>query len=298
MRTQSLGQTTGLLVSPSPRSRARRLDSLSSSAVRELFRSSGFLVFRDFNSDLTSFAAFVERFATAAIGDPGSSKTPIGSEAIPFIQGVRAAFGDEQDLHCENGATPDMPDLLWFYCVRPAAHGGLTKFCDGVRLWRSLRAETRRMFTRYPLLYEGYVSGADWTKPGATIDLSVEPGGADMSGFSYEFLDDGRIRTRKLRSAVQRLPWLDGTPAFVNSMFGPYGDLKARFADRPIPREIWAEVRALHRAQTETVGLLPGDFVGIDNHRFMHGRTAFADAHREIYSAMVMTDFLTLARGK
>jgi len=43
--------------------------------------------------------------------------------------------------------------LLWFWCERPAAEGGATTICDGVRLWEALSPQTQRLFQRERVAY-------------------------------------------------------------------------------------------------------------------------------------------------
>src|SRR5262245_30814355 len=113
---------------------AGRGDSLDEVAPREVFallREAGFLLFRGFDADVEAFNAFVKKLSSRIISDPARE---FFGEAAQKVDAGLAEVG----LHLENGNSPFMPDLTWFYCQRAASTGSQTTVCDGYRVWDAL----------------------------------------------------------------------------------------------------------------------------------------------------------------
>jgi len=288
------GEGTGLLVHAR---RSADLASLSPQALLELLRDAGYLLLRGFAPDIADFANLVERVSTRVTLDPAREFR--GAVAQKVDAGVA-----EIGLHCENGNTPFLPHLAWFFCERPALQGSQTTVCDGYRVWDALGPAAREAFAERDIVYTRTVDAPRWkafvhhtiggVKPVSQIGLddlhvlvaatpgtTVAPGPGDAIVYSF--------RTRAAH------PTLFGErPAFANSILGPsfnYEAPRITFADgEDIGDDLLDDVRRVTAELTEDLDWMQGDIALIDNTRVMHGRRAILDPARTIYNALSYVD--------
>ncbi|WP_218614781.1 TauD/TfdA family dioxygenase, partial [Pseudonocardia sp. KRD291] len=131
------GTGTGLMLTPSTRTAA--LEDLLHTDLLGLLADAGHLLLRGFTGDVDQFNRLVAAHSGRLSLDPArefhgdvAQKVDSGTEAI--------------GLHLENGATPFVPDLVWFYSVKAAASGSQTTVCDGYRVWEALSGAAKDRF--------------------------------------------------------------------------------------------------------------------------------------------------------
>src|SRR5947209_15852719 len=105
--------------------------------VTALVREHGVLLIRATDASLDDFVSLSEQVMTPMVHhatgtverDPvkGDSRTSTVNKGV-----------DDIPLHREGSYAPGCPDLLMFYCARPAAVGGTTQVCDGVEIFQNL----------------------------------------------------------------------------------------------------------------------------------------------------------------
>ncbi|PTL76231.1 TauD/TfdA family dioxygenase [Vitiosangium sp. GDMCC 1.1324] len=269
------------------------LDTLTKDGVLASLEEAGFILFRQFNTHLDAFSHFVKRMSSRISLDP--ARQFHGSVA----QKVDAGF-DAVGLHCENGNSPFLPDLCWFYCEKAASAGSQTTVCDGYRVWNALSPATRELFLAQPIVYSRRVAEARWKsfvfhllegrKPLEDIELGdLLALVRNSTQTRIEPEADGAIHY------AFQVPAVHGTlfseqKSFANSILGPsfnYERPRITFADgSSIPDEVQEEIRVTTETLTEDIGWQDGDVVLIDNTRVMHGRRAIQDPHRTIYNAL------------
>ena len=192
-------------------------------------------------------------------------------------------------LHSELALTPNRPDLLWFYCVEPAASGGETIICDGIRVCNKLKPETRTLFTTNKLRYVTRILPGTLSRHFPDLDheaavrylASIRREGTEIKVTS----DGGELHY--VSSAIVRTRW-GGQLAFANSISGPYGSSRKWVGFDgigPIPDEVMAEIGTVTEQQAIRVKLQAGEVIMIDNSRFMHGRRSFT-GQRSLYVRM------------
>jgi alpha-ketoglutarate-dependent taurine dioxygenase len=271
------------------------LDVLNKDVVLSILKESGFLVMRGFRADLEGFSRLVRRFSTRVSLDPARAFHGSGSVA----QKVDAGF-DAVGLHCENGNSPFLPDLCWFYCEKAAREGSQTTVCDGYRVWGALSPTTRDRFLEQPIQYSRNVEAAKWKsfifhslqgrKP--LEEISFEDVASLMgrnTTATAELNPDGSIHYTFQVSAVHRTLFGERL-SFANSILGPsynYERPRITFADgSPIDGRLLAELAEVTESVTENIEWQDGEVVLIDNTRVMHGRRAIKDPVRTIYNAL------------
>ena len=254
--------------------------------VQDLFKSSGMLLFRGFEVNKQTFPAFVGTFTSQFLRDYGNSKKsdPDGG----FVQSVTVG-SKPIDLHCENAVCAERPDIIWFYCATPAAIGGETTFCDGIAVWRELSDSTKQAFLSKKVRYSITVPREMYLNKDKEIVLHV--GALKFAGTTYRFNDDESLTIDYVVSAVNNTKY-SSQLAFANSLTGPYPDYKMTFEDHSeIPPTMIREIRELHEKFTENIKWRAGDLAMIDNSRYLHGRRAFNDQQRRLFTLMSLANF-------
>lgn len=95
-------------------------------------------------------------------------------EFLPEKQDVFRHSATRQPLHTDNAYTTFEQDVIFFYCVRPAAVGGATTFIDGPLIVDLLKAYEPGLFQRLTTHDVVFGKGADETRVQKII--SIEEG--------------------------------------------------------------------------------------------------------------------------
>jgi alpha-ketoglutarate-dependent taurine dioxygenase len=289
----SFGSGYGVLITATPDSVDTGFDSLDKQATLDTLKEAGFVLFRGFKADLNSFSAFVRAISSRVSLDPARSFS--GDVAQKVDAGLMAV-----GLHCENGNSPFLPDLCWFYCQKAAKAGSQTTVCDGYRVWDALSEPVRTLFSAHKITYSRNVEAEKWkkmafhmlggNKPEAEINfddmMGLLKGSTHTKG---RLLDDGAIEY-SFTVGAQHATLYGERPAFANSLLGPsYNYQKPKITldnDEPIPDAVMQEVATVSEQMTEEILWQDGDMVLIDNTRVMHGRRAIVDENRTIFNAL------------
>lgn len=290
--TNAYGSGSGVIITSE---RRRPLGELDRNDVLHRLPSPGFILFRGFDADVESFSQLVRRSSARVTLDPARS---FGGEG-GIAQKVDAGL-DAVGLHCENGNSPFMPDLCWFFCEKAATSGSQTTVCDGYRVWNELCQSTQQTFRDQDIVYSRSVEEAKWKrlvfhlldreKPMSDItiqDLISQTANDDRTRVIAKA--DGSIHYSFRTPAVHRTLF-DTRLAFSCSILGPsynYEKPVIAFADgTPISTAILGEVASVTEALTEDINWADGDVLVIDNTRVMHGRRAILDPARVVYNAL------------
>jgi alpha-ketoglutarate-dependent taurine dioxygenase len=284
MNIKSLGEGSGKIISCDNR---KNILSLDVTTIQNLFKSSGALLLRGFELNEQIFPAFVRQFTSQFLRDDyGNSKAPDPTGG--YVQSV--TLGNKPiELHCENALSAERPDILWFYCAAPALKDGQTTICDGVSVWEQLSVEVQRLFLTKKAKYTITVPRQIYLNKDKEIILRI--GALKFAGTTYRFNDDDSLTIEYVVAAVNKTKY-GSQLAFANSITGPYPSYQTTFEDgSSIPLAAMQEIKQLHQKLTENIPWQAGDLVMIDNSRFLHGRRAFDDKQRRIFSMMSLANF-------
>lgn len=278
------------------------IESASAAAVRTVLKSHGAVMVRYENAKMSDFVELSDALmipiihhATNTIerdplnNDPKTATVNKGMDAIP--------------LHREASYAPGCPDLLIFFCERPATSDGETIICDGARLLDELERPAREFVQDLELHWSWEARPIRWQqtlgsrtieeakKALSRLNHAVKP----YEAFEYHFDGDvlyGRFRTR----AVIPAP-VSGVSSFCNSLmihayrvksdYYARDDFRVFLADgSPFPADLLAEIRDVADRVSLDVSWNPGEIMVVDNSRFMHGRRIFDDVERRILLRM------------
>jgi hypothetical protein len=287
-KIESLGISTGKIVYSNDR---QNILSLSVAEIEALFKSSGILLFRGFGVTYEQMKAFSEQFSSKFTRE-GTRHLADSSDG--FVGLVDPGMNSVSP-HSENGNSPFRPDAIWFCCAVPTAQGGETLFWDGVRVWEELSEELKQLFiarkikffNNYPVEIWKHFLGSSTTIADAKRTLE------GLDDVDYHINEDQSISLAYICSAVVKTKY-GNQDAFVNNILTEHKDPEGlvTFEDGSlIPDAVIDEIEKVMDSLTEEVTWQAGDLVMIDNSKFLHGRRAFNDDQRRIYSLLSYLNF-------
>ncbi len=272
MRASPLSDELGIIVRPDPASSPPRLPDREE--ILSFLRSHGAVILRGFPIELADFQRLSAEVA--------------GGVTRGVVEGT-----EELQYHGEGCFLPLLIDVLWFYCITPAAQGGETKVCDGVSVLRGLSAGTREFFRGNPLVYEFSIPRGTWkpllvllnsrrldpSDPMLSPASSAEAAAAFRHfGIASEPESADSVTARYEIGAIRRTQW-GGEEAFVNTLLHALDPTMAKKQSykltTPVPPTVVAEVREVTDRETVWLRWEALDLVAIDNSRVMHGRRSY-----------------------
>lgn len=221
--------------------------------------------------------------------------------AAQMVDAGTAAVG----LHLENGNSPFMPDLTWFFCQLAPAEGSQTTVCDGYEVWDRLSEDAKLAFAAREIVYARTVGEQAWRTMAAHLlggaKSRDEVTLADLEAFLQDkdrttitANPDGSVHYAHSTQAARRPTLFGSRPAWANSIFGPSFDYEKpviTFADgSEIGADLLAEAELITDEVTENLEWQHGDVAMIDNTRVMHGSREIVDANRKIFNAQSYLD--------
>jgi hypothetical protein len=253
---------------------------LDPALVVDFYKAHGALLFRGFGVDVLAFRAFVAQFCSTSVLNDSLGREPIDWDAnIHTVNRGTSAFA----LHPELSREPWKPDVAMFACLCAPGRGGQTTICDGVALARELPEDVHRGLEHRRLLYLalcwpmllGYWLG---TPHPTDAQLAAPPPGCP---YFFRRCPGGQIVRGFTRPALHK-PMFTDAPAFGNFLlFSRFNRGRPDYPQlddgRPVP-EAWLQaVKATGDRLAVAISWRAGDFLMLDNTRFMHGRTAIVD---------------------
>lgn len=289
---------------------ARRLGDLGRDARQEiiaLFRAHGALLFRGFGASREEFLAFTEAYSRDFSRYEGGffrDRQPVGgNDTLLTVTGSQEGFAIP--LHGEMYYASRQPQLLWFYCERPADQGGETTLADGEEVFARLSPRAQDLFTRSRVRYERHLPDGAWQQAFQTDDLAEVERRCAEHDMRLTFDPATRqVSTSRLAWAV--IPGRSGRrDTFINNVVSLYlGELSlkrgtaaetirnlsgssfpivVRMEDgAPVPGAVIKEILALNQQVAVAVPWGAGDVVMVDNTRVLHGRLAYS-GERNVY---------------
>jgi Taurine catabolism dioxygenase TauD, TfdA family len=283
IKIESLGTNAGKIIYNSED--YQDIIHLPVAGIMDLFTESGVLLFRGFEVTHKQMKEFAQLFSSHLVQDYVRPRV----DSDPFVHFVDPGI-DECVFHSEHAYSPFRPDVIWFCCAVPAAEDGETIFCDGVQVWEKLSDEIKQLFISKKLkfVYESipFDIFKRFVSPDATM-ADVQRLLDNLEGVTYQINDDRSIIMEYVCSALVKTKFGD-YHAFANSLLPLYQGIgKANFADGSIiPDEAIDEIKKVTDQLIEKIQWQSGDLAMIDNSRFMHGRKAFSDNRRQIFSTL------------
>lgn len=261
-----------------------------------------------------------ERFheVVATFGEPLTSyrggNTPRSKVADGVFTSTEYPPEYEISLHNELSYARSWPARLFFCCLVPAHTGGATPVCDGRALLSSLDSVVAERFVEHGVVYRqhlhgGYGLGKSWQQTFETSDRDEVARFLDDAGMTYEWTDDGGLRTAAPRPAVREYSatgetvWFNQADQWHASNLPPAereallelvadeADLphSATYGDgSPIPEKDLDQVRAAAKQHELANPWQQGDIMIVENMLALHGRQPFTGQRRVLVSMTAM----------
>ncbi|MCS3519238.1 amino acid adenylation domain-containing protein [Bradyrhizobium elkanii] len=276
--------------------------------VEHHLRQCGGILFRDFQVEsIGDFQRFARVIASELIqyGERSSPRTELA-------EGIYTSTDHPADqpilLHNEQSYTLNWPMRIMFFCELPPLKHGRTPIADSRRILARLPPATVEKFERLGVRYtRNYLPGISlpWTEAFQTTDRSAVEAYCRAASLEFEWLDDGRLRTRQTRPAVRIHPVTGERTWFNHALFFHVTglpdeisrSLRAAVADEdlpyntyfgdgsPIEDAVLGELRMAYEAETTSFEWRQGDVLLLDNMLVAHGREPF-EGPRKIRTAM------------
>jgi alpha-ketoglutarate-dependent taurine dioxygenase len=258
--------------------------------VIDAFRLSGLVWFEGFRVDLDSFREFTKLFTRHFVTEYNPLERHYLGDGTMTVQ----YYHEGIPLHGEMAYLPRIssrlapPDILWFYCARPARSGGETLVCDGENVALDLSEATRRIFSEKRIKYRLVTSPEIWrTAAGVSETCQAEEILRFVDGvLGWSFDADGTLRWDYATYAIRSTRFRNRL-AFVNSIIC----IRPPFEDgSEIGTELITEINSSTERLTVPVSWRGGEVIMLDNTRYLHGRTS-NDDQRLIYVRMSLANF-------
>lgn len=195
---------------------------------------------------------------------------------------------------------PIPPQLLWCYCHRENVQGGgRLQLCDGVQLYQNLPVAIQDFLRLNPLVYKRVHASAVWQTLYQTHDFEELKQAFEARGIRADLSSQGYLSTAFQAPALQAYA---GQWACVNNLLS-FGlrqiyspeQTSARVcleSGEDFPKEIILKIWDQAQTLSEWWPWQVGDFLVIDNTRYLHGREALLLPGREIFVRMSRAHFL------
>lgn len=283
MKVKKLTPGFGFVVE---RSNNEDLLDLSVAEVRSLIREGGVLLFRGFELNQEKFANFTSQFSNKMLKHAFSNYRKTLS-ADGTIAEVFMGNGDVE-LHGEMYYRPDpRPELLWLYCVTPAADMGATTVCDGVQFFESLSASTQDLLKKKKIKYTHTSIPSAWEVFAGTKDINEAiailqntPGVSNVRALKnnyihWEFTTSALVQTQKgktafINSIKNMLQYIDDGDDTDDNM------VLVHFEDgKDLPKDVLKEIDEVSKKLVFPIKWNANEIAVVDNSRMMHGRERF-----------------------
>lgn len=256
------------------------LQSVPRQGVIDAFRRTGLVLFKGFATDQQRFRSFTSQFTSSFVTEYNPLERHYLGDGTMTVQ----YYAEGIPLHGEMAYLPRIntqlgpPDILWFYCERPARESGETLVCDGARVAEALSPDTRALLQAKRLKYRLVTSPAVWQAAAGTSDqatvrsiLQHVPGVVSIA-----FDPDGTMRWDYATPAIKPARF-NGVPSFVNSIVCIRPPLED---DTAIPDDVVREIETTTERFTIPIVWEGGEFLMLDNTRYLHGRRSNDDQRR------------------
>lgn len=274
---------------------------------RELLRH-GALLFRGFRVDgVNGFEQFA-RAVSSELLHYRERSSPRSEVTTGIYTSTDYPANQSIQFHNEQSYTHSWPMKLYFFCVTPAEMQGATPIADGRKVLAQLNPKLRQQFIDKRVMYVrnyGNGMGLDWQTAFQTSSKPAVEDYCRRNSISFEWKDNGRLRTRQIFDTIVRHPktneelWFEHAAFFhVSSLPTDVRDsLLAEFAPEDLPMNTYygdgsaiedsvlQEIRDAYQRTATRFDWRAGDILLIDNMLTSHAREPFSGP-RKIVVAM------------
>lgn len=283
MKLTTLDKNAGLKIE------AQDLDRLSDFDVASHFEKYGCLWFSGLKLDTQDFLNFSDKYSDKFFSYRGGAflREKINeNETLLSVTGHSRGF--PVPLHGELHYHPTRPEMIWFYCLSPALIGGETTVCDGEEFFNQLKPSTQDFLIGNKLIHIRTHDEKDWQSIYQSTSQAEVLAHCQEINLKAKF-ENNILTTEYKDFAVKDSPYTKNK-TFINNILpmsalediGIHVSLIRDSEGAALPNRVLSDIRKVAKKTTFAIKWQKGDFLMIDNRRFLHGRKAFVDKKREI----------------
>ena len=257
---------------------------LDKQALLDLYKSSGVLLFRGFETDLSTFTQFSNSLGRDFLDYSGGS---INRRVIDKENNVLSvnSFKEEIKLHGEMYYQKNTPLMLWFFCATPPLENGETIICDGQQFFNEMSDSLKDIFEQKKIKYAVQINQEDWQERYQTKDFELVKKIFQNNYTRVQVNEDQSIDLEYICPAI----YPSGSakrPTFIGNLLSTkkINPKLVNFEDdSEITDEMMSELYEIGEKLTIDIAWQKGDILMIDNTQIMHGRRSATDEQRDIY---------------
>jgi alpha-ketoglutarate-dependent taurine dioxygenase len=278
--------------------------------VESLLLKYGAILFRGFEANsFARFARFVHSISPQLISydEPTTPRTELAPGIYTSTEYSASQF---IPFHNELSYARGWPLKIWFGCLTAPAQGGETPIADSRKVFATLSTQLRERFMRKRVMYVrnyGDGLGLAWQKVFNTQDKTVVEEHCRRTGMSFEWMENGNLRTRQVSQSCIKHPktremlWFNQAhvhhlssldKSLRDSVLAVYEatdyplDINACYGDgSPIEPAVIEQIHDAYREASVTFTWQEGDILMLDNMLMAHARRPFVGS-RQIVVAM------------
>lgn len=264
-----------------------------------LLLKSGAILFRGFGVEsVERFNDFVRAF-TSELLEYTERSTPRSQISGNVYTSTEYPPDQTILMHSEMSYARNWPRKIWFFSFRVADQGGETPIADNRKVLQRIDPILRDRFINKQVMYiRNFDNGLDipWEIAFQTPDRRKVEEYCLQKGIDFEWKNDGGLRTRQVRPAIQRHPetgelvWFNQAHLFHvaslpeevhRSLLGTLRESdyprNAYFGDgAPIEDDVIRHINDAFLLETAAFPWRMGDILMVDNMLVSHGRKPFS----------------------
>lgn len=211
-------------------------------------------------------------------------------------------------LHNESSYAIDIPMKIWFFCLKPANRGGETPIADVRKVLQRIDTKIIDKFDRKGWMLvrnfgDGF--GLSWQNVFQTSEKTAVENYCRKFQIKFEWKDNGRLRTRQIRRAIEKHPKTGEILWFNHAVFWHVSSLEPelrkmllkQFQEEDLPYNTYygdgspietstiKKIRVAYQEEKITFPWNQGDILMLDNMLMAHSRNPFI-GQRKILTAM------------
>ena len=276
-------------------------------ALKEQLKDHGAILFRNFPiQNPQDFEALIEAGAFEAMPYVGGAAPRNKVTSKRVLTSNNSPSSEPIPFHHEMAQVPNPPAYIFFYCDIPSQQGGETAILFSPRIYQRFRdidVDFAKHVETHGVRYIRIMPpdddptsaiGRSWKSTFLTDDPKEAEAKMQNAGTTWEWLDDGNLRTETATLPAIRTEPRTGQKTFFNSMVAAYtGWVDARNDPSkavvcgdgsPMNREVILATAQAMDEECVNINWREGDMVWIDNRLVLHARRPFEGARRILAS--------------
>ncbi len=236
----------------------------------KLYNEHGAILFKNFDLKINDLNKFTALFTKNYANDASRRDSLFNSKHIKTVDKGNMAM----PLHSEASYSSSWPESVWFYCANPPKYSGFTTICDGSKVYKDFKTETKKFFLENEIQYY--------------VEIPINSKFVDKRKRSWFFNQVGCVNpilypNKNLLKFIQKRYAINFSNTLKKYCFSNHLQIHLKrdpqlkkwlIANKTkLPKKVIADVKKCCLKNTYKIKWKKNELCMIDNRRFMHGRT-------------------------